>query len=307
MRLYAPKINLKKGTGFYMKDFIITTDSTADLPEEFIKEHDIKILTLPYTLDGVTYSYEHSMPVKEFYDKMRNGSMPTTSQVNPEEAKNAFESFIEKYDVDILHICFSSGMSGSYNNCLIAADDLSESHPDNRIVVFDTLGATLGEGLFVYKAVKMKDEGHSLDDIYGWLKENQLHVVHNFTVDDLFHLHRGGRLSKAAAIVGTMISLKPVLHVDDEGHLVMVGKTRGRKKSLIALVECMEKQIGTYHGKNDTVFISHGDCEEDAQYVADLIKERLGLTSFVINYIGPTIGAHSGPGTVALFYLGDYR
>lgn len=274
---------------------------------DYIKENDLRILTLPYTIEGVTYTWENSMPVKEFYDKMRAGSMPTTSQVNPEEAQIAFENIIKNEDVDILHICFSSGMSGSFNNCMIAANDLNEKYPDNRVVVVDSLGATLGEGLMVYKAVNMKAAGRSLDEIAAWLNDNRLHLVHNFTVDDLFHLHRGGRLSKTAAIVGTMINLKPVLHVDDEGHLVMLSKTRGRKKSLIALVECMEKQIGSYKDQNDLVCISHGDCKEDAEFVADLIKERLGLESFMIDYIGPTIGAHSGPGTVALFYMGEYR
>ena len=153
----------------------------------------------------------------------------------------------------------------------------------------------------------MKEAGHSMEEVASWLEENKLHLVHNFTVDDLFHLYRGGRLSKTAAVVGTIINLKPVLHVDNEGHLVLTSKTRGRKKSLTALVDAMEQQIGSYRDKNDVIFISHGDCEEDARFVADLIKERLGFENFLIDYIGPTIGAHSGPGTVALFYLGDYR
>ena len=171
----------------------------------------------------------------------------------------------------------------------------------------DSLSATLGQGLLVYKAVQLKEAGKNLDEIAAWLEENKYHLVHNFTVDDLFHLHRGGRLSKTAAIVGTMINLKPVLHVDDEGHLVMLSKVRGRKKSLIGLVDCMEKQLGDWKDKNDIIFISHGDCPEDAQFVADLIKERFGYENFMIDYIGATIGAHSGPGTVALFYMGDHR
>ena len=170
----------------------------------------------------------------------------------------------------------------------------------------DSLSATLGQGLLVYKAVQLKEAGKNLDEIAAWLEENKYHLVHNFTVDDLFHLHRGGRLSKTAAIVGTMINLKPVLHVDDEGHLVMLSKVRGRKKSLIGL-DCMEKQLGDWKDKNDIIFISHGDCPEDAQFVADLIKERFGYENFMIDYIGATIGAHSGPGTVALFYMGDHR
>ena len=155
--------------------------------------------------------------------------------------------------------------------------------------------------------MELKEAEKNLDEIAAWLEENKYHLVHNFTVDDLFHLHRGGRLSKTAAIVGTMINLKPVLHVDDEGHLVMLSKVRGRKKSLIGLVDCMEKQLGDWKDKNDIIFISHGDCPEDAQFVADLIKERFGYENFMIDYIGATIGAHSGPGTVALFYMGDHR
>ena len=153
----------------------------------------------------------------------------------------------------------------------------------------------------------LSEEGKSIDAIAAWLEENKLHVVHNFTVDDLFHLYRGGRVSKTAAVVGSMINLKPILHVDNEGHLIPLSKVRGRKKSLIALVDSMEKQIGAWRDKNDIVFISHGDSLEDAQFVAELIKKRLGIENFLINHIGPTIGAHSGPGTIALFYMGDYR
>lgn len=290
-----------------MNNFIITTDSTADLSPEYVTKHNLHIMSLPYTIEGATYTWENPMPVKEFYDMMRNGSLPTTSQVNPQEAATLFDDILKEQDVDILHIAFSSGLSGSYNNCRLAAAEMEEKYPGRRVIVVDSLAATLGEGLFVHKAVTMKEAGKSLDEIVSWLEDNKLHLVHNFTVDDLFHLHRGGRLSKTAAVLGTMINLKPVLHVDDEGHLVMVSKVRGRKKSLIGLVDCMEKQIGSWKDKNDVVFISHGDCEKDAQFVADLIKERLGLESFLIDYIGPTIGAHSGPGTIALFYMGDYR
>lgn len=290
-----------------MKEYIITTDSTADLPKSYVEEHALHIMTLPYTIEGVTYTWEHPLPEKEFYAMMRNGSLPTTSQANPEEAADMFESILSAQDVDILHIAFSSGMSGTYNNVRLAAEEVMERHPNTKITIVDSLSATLGEGLFVHKAVCMKEAGHSMEEVASWLEENKLHLVHNFTVDDLFHLYRGGRLSKTAAVVGTIISLKPVLHVDNEGHLVLTSKTRGRKKSLTALVDAMEQQIGSYRDKNDVIFISHGDCEEDARFVADLIKERLGFESFVIEYIGPTIGAHSGPGTVALFYLGDYR
>ena len=290
-----------------MKEFVIVTDTTTDLPRDYVEKHHLYMMSLPYTLEGTSYTWEKPMPVKDFYDKMRAGSLPTTSQANPEEAALLYESILKDNDVDILHIAFSSGLSGSFNSCRIASADVCEKYPDHRIVVVDSLAATLGQGLLVYQAVQLKEAGKSLDEVAAWVEENKYHLVHNFTVDDLFHLHRGGRLSKTAAIVGTMINLKPVLHVDDEGHLVMLSKVRGRKKSLIGLVDCMEKQLGDWKDKNDIIFISHGDCPEDAQFVADLIKERFGYENFMIDYIGATIGAHSGPGTVALFYLGDHR
>ena len=290
-----------------MKEFVIVTDTTTDLPRDYVEKHHLYMMSLPYTLEGTSYTWEKPMPVKDFYDKMRAGSLPTTSQANPEEAALLYESILKDNDVDILHIAFSSGLSGSFNSCRIASADVCEKYPDHRIVVVDSLAATVGQGLLVYKAVQLKEAGKSLDEVAAWVEENKYHLVHNFTVDDLFHLHRGGRLSKTAAIVGTMINLKPVLHVDDEGHLVMLSKVRGRKKSLIGLVDCMEKQLGDWKDKNDIIFISHGDCPEDAQFVADLIKERFGYENFMIDYIGATIGAHSGPGTVALFYLGDHR
>lgn len=290
-----------------MNDFIITTDTTSDLPAEYVTKHHLGMLSLTYTLDDKTYSWENPLPVKDFYDYMRAGSLPTTSQVNPEEAAAIFETIIQEQNADILHISFSSGLSGSYNSARLAAEELMEKCPDHRIVVVDSLCASLGEGLLVHKAVTMKEQGHSLSEVADWLEANKLHLVHNFTVNDLFHLYRGGRVSKTAAFVGTMISLKPILHVDDEGHLIPLSKVRGRKKSLIALVDAMEKQLGSWRDKNDIIFISHGDCIEDAQFVADRIKEQLGYDSFLINHVGPTIGAHTGPGVVALFYMGDYR
>ena len=290
-----------------MNHFLITTDTTADLPVSYVKEHQIGMMSLPYTIEGHTYTWEHNLDEKEFYTMMRNGSLPTTSQANPQEAARLFEQLIQAQDTDILHIAFSSGLSGTFNSCRIAASLVQEKYPNRRIIVVDSLCASMGEGLLVHKAVQMRDAGKSLDETAQWLEENKLHVVHNFTVDDLFHLYRGGRVSKTAAVVGSMINLKPILHVDNEGHLIALSKVRGRKKSLIALVDSMEKQIGSWRDKNDIIFISHGDSPDDAQFVADLIRERLGIEHFLINHIGPTIGAHSGPGTIALFYMGDYR
>lgn len=290
-----------------MSEFIITTDTTADLPDDYIRAHKIGIMSLTYTLDDVTYSYEHPMDTKTFYDKMRAGSLPTTSQVNPAEAKEILIKTATENNCDVLHIAFSSGLSGSYNSVKLAAEELEEENFPHRIIVVDSLAASLGEGLLVYKAVELMESGHSLEDTAQWVEDNKLHLVHNFTVDNLFHLFRGGRVSRAAAIIGTVVNIKPILHVDDEGHLIPLSKVRGRKKSLISLVDSMEKQMGTYRSQNDIVFISHGDSLEDAEYVAKLIKERFGIERFLINYVGSTIGAHSGPGTIALFYLGEYR
>lgn len=290
-----------------MKDFIIMTDTTADLPEDYIKEHNLAVISLPYTIEGKTYTRENSLPEKEFYQMMRNGSLPTTSQANPQELASFFTNLIETTGNDILYIAFSSGLSGTYNSARIAVDEISETHPDAKVIVVDSLCASMGEGLLVHKAVTLKEAGKSLEETAAWVEANKLHVVHNFTVDDLFHLYRGGRVSKTAAFLGTLASIKPILHVDNEGHLIPLSKVRGRKKSITALVDSMEKQIGSWRDKNDVVFISHGDCIEDANALAALVKERLGIDSFLMNYVGPTIGTHSGPGTLTLFYMGDYR
>lgn len=290
-----------------MDSFLITTDTTADLPEDYLTKHNIDTLSLTYTLEGVTYDREHPLDVKEFYNTMRNGSLPTTSQVNPETAKTILKNIAERNQCDILHIAFSSGLSGSYGSVRIAVQELEEENFPYRILVVDSLCASLGEGLLVHKAITMRDQGASLDETAKWLEENKLHIVHNFTVDDLNHLYRGGRVSKTAAFIGTIVNIKPILHVDNEGHLIPLSKVRGRKKSLITLVDSMEKQMGSYRDQNNIVFISHGDSIEDAKFVAKLVKERFGIESFLINYVGPTIGAHSGPGTIALFYMGDYR
>lgn len=289
-----------------MENYLITTDNMTDFPEEYIKAHALPMLSLTYLLDGVSYTAENSLSSEEFYKKMREGCMPTTSQVNPEEAKERLLGFLQ-INKNIIHIAFSSGLSGTYNSVRLAAEEVMEEVPDCRITVIDSLAASMGEGLFVHKALEKQASGLSYDEMVKWLKEYRYHVCHNFTVDDLFHLYRGGRVSKTAAVLGTMIHLKPVLHVDDEGHLIPLAKVRGRKKSLHMLVDNMEKQMGEYRSENDIVFISHGDCYEDAVYVQELVKQRFGIEKFLISPVGPTIGAHSGPGTLALFFIGEKR
>ena len=288
--------------------FKLVTDNTADLPLEYLKEHKVDYMVLSYILDGVAYGKEKELDWKEFYNMMREGKMPTTSQVNPDEAKNFFEECI-KENKEILYLAFSSGLSGTYNSGRIAAEEVMEEHPDVKIIVIDSRCASLGEGLLVHKAIQMRDAGKTMEETAQWIQEHINNLVHVFTVDDLFHLYRGGRVSKTAAVFGTLASIKPKLHVDDEGHLIVIGKVRGRKKSLNALVDYMEEKMGSWEQENkeDYIFISHGDALEDAEYVRDQIKERFGMEHFLINNIGPTIGAHAGPGTSALFFMGESR
>lgn len=289
-----------------MDTYVIMTDINADLPEEYIREHGLEVLSLSYMIDGETYDRNHPLEVGEFYNRMRSGSMPTTSQVNPNQAKKAFTACLEQ-GKDVLYIAFSSALSGTYNSGRIAAEEIKEEglFPDRKLVILDSLSASLGQGLLVHKAVQLKEAGKSLEETASWVEENKLNLCHIFTVDDLFHLHRGGRVSKATAVLGTMINIKPILHVDEEGRLTPIGKVRGRKKSLSALADRMGEQIKGF--ENPEVFISHGDCLEDAEYVEKLVRERFGVENFVINHVGPTIGAHSGPGTMALFFMGNQR
>lgn len=285
--------------------YVIITDNTADLPGEFIHRNALPIVSLEYSIAGKDYDDRtEKLDPAEFYRLMRAGEMTRTNQANPDQIRDIFEIYLRE-GYDILFIAFSSGLSGTCGNGYIAAEEMREKYPERSIEVVDTLAASLGEGMLVYKALKKKSEGASLDEVHSWLMENRLHLCHYFTVDDLHFLHRGGRVSKTAAVVGTMLGIKPVLHVDNEGHLIPLTKVRGRKQSLLKLVDYMEETVGDY--KNDIIFISHGDCLQDAQFVADEVKKRFGIENFVMNYVGPTIGAHSGPGTVALFFLGKKR
>lgn len=289
-----------------MNNYVITTDNNADLPEEFYKEHQIGCTYFSYTLDGKEYTKENFLPVEEFYSKMRAGSMPTTSQVNPERVRALFEPYL-KEGKDILHIAFSSGLSGTFNSCRIAAQELMEEYPERKIRVVDSLAASLGQGLLVYLAQRRKEEGADFDSVAQWTEEHKKNIVHLFTVDDLNHLYRGGRVSRTTAILGGMLNIKPILHVDDEGKLIPIGKVRGRKKSLLELVTLMDTKIGSYEKSCDTIFISHGDCREEAEFLAAKVKEKYHITTELINDVGAVIGAHSGPGTMALFFVGDVR
>ena len=289
-----------------MSEYVISTDNNSDLPEEYLKDHGVGCMYLSYSMDGKNYTHGNFLPEHEFYEAMRNGSMPTTAQVNPENAKALLEPYL-KEGKDILHIAFSSGLSGTYNSSRIAAEKLMEEYPDRRIIVVDSLSASLGQGLLVWLAQQKKELGQTLEDVADWAEKNKLKMVHLFTVDDLNHLYRGGRVSRTTAIVGSMLNIKPVLHVDNEGKLTAIGKVRGRKKALQELVKLMDEKIGSFGADCDTIFISHGDCEQDAQYVAAKVKEKYNIKNIIINQVGATIGAHSGPGTMALFFVGDVR
>ncbi len=286
------------------KDYVITTDTSSDLPVSYLEENEIGLMSLSFIINGQTYrEADRIMTPQEFYSLLKSGSMAQTSQVTPAEAEALFESYL-KEGLDVLHIAFSSALSGSCNSAAMAAKELASKYPERKIVVVDSLCASLGEGLLVHKAVELKKSGQGMEEVAQWIEENKLQLCHYFTVDNLFHLYRGGRVTKATAFVGSMLGIKPVLKVDNEGKLVQYSKVRGRKHSLTMMVDDMER---SFSDREKIAFISHGDCLEDAEYVAGLIKERMGFDNILINYVGPTIGAHSGPGTVALFFFGKER
>lgn len=290
-----------------MRDYIIITDSASDFSPKMIETLGIGIIPIEFQMKGKTYfNYpdERDLSTKEFYRIIREGQTATTSQVTIQRYMDYFEEVLKR-SRDILYIAFSSGLSGSCGCAMLAAKELKEKYPGSRIEVVDSLCASLGQGLLVYHAAMEKKKGKSMDEVIHWLEENKLNLCHWFTVDDLNHLKRGGRVSPATAFFGTMLNIKPVLHVDNEGHLIPVGKVRGRKASLDALVEHMSQTA--INPKEQVVFISHGDSEADAKYVADQVKAKFRPKEIYINSIGPVIGAHSGPGTMALFFLGSKR
>ena len=282
----------------------IITDSCCDYPDTMYAEIDVKEVALSVTFRGETTNHYEEAYLKDLYAGLRAGELATTAAVNPETWSNAMEEVL-KTGEDALVITFSSGLSTTYQSAEIAASELREKYPERKIYVVDSLCASLGQGLFVYYAARKRTAGMGLEELYQWCLDNRLHLCHWFTVDDLMYLKRGGRVSAATALVGTMLSIKPVLHVDDEGHLIPVSKVRGRRQSLDALVQKMEETA--IQPADQTVFISHGDCLADAEYVAKRVREKFGVKNIYINFVGPVIGAHSGPGTVALFFIGEHR
>lgn len=291
-------------------DFEIVTDSCCNLLEDMIDDFGIHVLPLTFMVDGEDEVYQSYLKgertdLKQFYTMMREGKVFKTSLPNLAESEALFRELLSS-GRDVIYLAFSSGLSGTYQALSLMAEQLREEFPERKLYVVDTLAASGGQGLLVWYAVQHARAGESIDQVRDWLEDNKLHLAHWFTVDDLMFLFRGGRVSKTAAWAGTLLNIKPVLHVDDEGHLIPMEKVRGRKKSLNALIDHMEKSADKPIS-DQMVFITHGDCIEDAEYVAGKIKERFGVKEAVINYVDPVIGAHSGPGTMALFFLADKR
>ena len=288
-------------------NYRITTDSTCDLPQDFYRDHDIAVIGLTYRLNGKEYKEvsEDNLSSKEFYDQLRAGNLSTTIQVNTYDFIEFLEPFLAAGE-DILHLAFSSGLSGTYESYVRGAQELKEKYPERSVIIIDTLAASMGEGLLVYYADENRKAGMSLEDNAAWLEANKLNLCHWFTVDDLMHLHRGGRVSKASAIVGSLLGIKPVLHVDNEGHLILVSKARGRMGSIDALLQKL-KELAKENIAEQMVFISHGDCKDEAELLADKLRSSVGIKKILIGDIGAVIGSHSGPGTIALFFLGKQR
>ena len=290
-----------------MSSYQIITDSNTDLSPALAQELGVEIIPMEFTLSGeayLQYPDEHALSNKRFYERIAAGETTSTNQINAATFTETFERYLQE-GTDVLYIGFSSGLSGTYNCSRLVAQELAEKYPGRRIVSVDSLAASMGEGLLVYNAVQQQRAGLPIDALAAWVGENRNRLAHWFTVDDLNFLKRGGRVSGAAALFGTMLGIKPVLHVDDEGRLIPVEKVRGRRQSLDALVNHMAQTVE--HPEEQTVFISHGNAPKDAEYVAEQVKARFKVKNIYINSIGPVIGSHSGPGTVALFFLGSSK
>ncbi len=290
-----------------MSDFVIITDSSCDLPAHIVEELGIHVVPLSFLMEDKSYyNYpdNRDMSPEEFYEKLQAGSMPTTNAVNIGQATEAMELYLNQ-GKDVLVLGFDSALSTTYNSFAIAADDLKRHHKERKICVVDTLSASVGQGLLVWQAAQMAKEGKSIEETRDWVEANKLHVCHWITVNDLFHLKRGGRVSAATAVMGSMLQIKPVLIVDEKGKLATVAKARGRKAALTALVDKVAETA--INPEEQTMFISHSACLEDAQFVADQIRERCGVKEVILSDIGPVIGSHTGVGCIAMCFLGTHR
>ncbi len=287
-----------------MNDYVILTDSCCDLTGAQLSELEVSALDLEVIIDGGEPILDNEINLEEFYKKLRQKGKVTTSAIGMDRFTEFFEGYL-KNGTDLLYLGFSSGLSGTYNAAFVAAQELAEKYPDRKVYTVDSLCAALGQGLFVYHAAKQRLAGKTIDEVYEWAKEKRYNLCHWFTVDDLFFLKRGGRVNAATAVMGTMLAIKPVLHVDFKGKLINVSKAKGRRASLDTLFENMKATVTD--PETQTVFIGHGDCIADAEYLAERMKKELCVPEVVIGYIGAVIGTHSGPGTLAIFYLGTER
>ena len=288
-----------------MRDYVILTDSCCDLTAQMADE--LGIVAIPLTLLMNDKEFRNHLDgrdisPKDFYAQIRSGSMPTTSAINVGTFEDVMRPILAD-GKDVLYLAFSSALSTTHQSACIAAEGLRAEFPDAKIHVVDTLAASMGQGLLVYLCAQQQKSGKTVDEVRDYAENTKLNICHWFTVDDLNHLKRGGRVSAATALLGTMLAIKPVLHVDDGGHLISVSKARGRKASLMTLADEMGKTVTDA----ETIFISHGDCEEDVNLLADELRSRFGVKNVVINYVGPVIGAHTGAGVVALFFVGSKR
>ena len=289
-----------------MTDYIIITDSSCDIEPELLAQWEVPYVSLTYKFDEDAAGHgNYDLPFDQFYNRMRKGGVARTAAANVETFKQAFEPWL-KAGKDLLYIGFSSGLSSTVNSGALAAKELMEAYPERKILVEDTFAASAGFGLLVYLTVQEKRKGADLEQAAKFVEDTRLHLCHWFTVDDLVYLKRGGRVSAAAAFVGGVLNIKPVLHMDDPGHLINMFKVRGRRASIKALAD-KYGELALHPGPEDTVFISHGDCIDDARLLEKLLAERYGAKVRLITYVGPVIGSHSGPGTLALFFLGRER
>jgi len=290
-----------------MSNYVIMTDSAGDLPQSLVESRNIHVIPMTVTMGDISFPHypdERNMTSKEFYEKLRGGATASTSALNPEQLKEAARPFMEE-GKDIIYIGLSSGLTSTISSAQVAFSELTEEFPERKAHAVDSLMASFGQGMFVIMACDKRDEGMEFDELCEYLDKKAHEVCAWFTVDDLFHLKRGGRVSAATAIVGSVLNIKPILHVDDDGHLINVGKARGRKASIKALLSQMQESL--VEEEKNYVYISHGDCESEAIDLANMVKEQLGVSDIKISTIGPVIGAHSGPGTIALFFIGKHR
>lgn len=290
-----------------MHNYQIMTDSSCDLPQALADQLQLQIVPLTVNYQGreyLNYLDHRELDVETFYSGLRAGEQTSTAAVNPNAWRDAAEPHLQN-GKDVLILAFSSGLSTTCNAACIAAQELQEEYPDRKVLVVDTLCASLGQGLLCYHVAKAKEQGASIEEAQALAEEKKLQLCHWFTVDDLMFLKRGGRISGATAVLGSLLQIKPVLHVDNDGHLISVSKARGRK----AAIQALAAKVGetAFDPASQPMFISHGSCLEDARYLASILKETYDVPEVIVNHVGPVIGSHSGPGTLALFFLGSQR